>query len=223
MRIDTITEIVVAAATYDLTDLATVHDELRIPTGTTTDDPFLTRAITQVSTAIQRHCNRVFAVETVRDVVYPERDDYPFQVPGGVSPLQLTRWPVIGVASVVVADGPGSESRQLSRGHYRVDARNGQLVRLDRYTKYPSPWYPVRTLVTYEAGYAVIPADLVDVALRLITSRFYSRGRDPTLKSQSQPGLGDQAYWVGSVPGVKGPFPEDMLAVLDSYRVPVVA
>lgn len=222
-----ITSTVVTAATalfsgggqYDLIDLATVHDELDIPTSKTSDDAFLQRAISQVSAQVAKYCNRVFPVETVRDTIYPERDAYPWQTPGGVSPLQLSRWPVVRVRSVQIKAAPGF----VHGAEYRVDAPSGQLIRLDRWTQYPTQWWPEQTEVVYDAGYSTIPVDLQDAVLRLITARYYNRGRDPTLKSQTQPGLGDQTYWVGSVPGVKGPFTEDIIAILDPYRVPVTA
>src|ERR1700756_1662640 len=58
------------AGPYDLTDLATVKDELAIPTSDTSKDGFLQRAITQVSAAVAQYCNRVFAVETIQDLFY---------------------------------------------------------------------------------------------------------------------------------------------------------
>jgi hypothetical protein len=83
------------AGPYDLTDLATVHDELNIPITDTVNDPFLQRAISQASAVISNYCNRVFAVESIQDLIYVQQDEYPFQTPGGVYPLQLSRWPMV--------------------------------------------------------------------------------------------------------------------------------
>ncbi len=88
------------ASPYDLTDLATVRDELSITTNDTSNDAFLSRAITQASTAISNYCNRVFAVEAVQDQIFIQQDAYPFQVPGGVHALQLSRWPLVLSAPV---------------------------------------------------------------------------------------------------------------------------
>src|SRR5579859_2080300 len=102
MSIEIITTVLLAAApqtagagAYDLVDLATALDELQVEPNDVKNLPFLKRAITQVSAAIANHCNRVFPVETVKDVCYPERDAYPWQVPGGVWPLQVSRWPIL--------------------------------------------------------------------------------------------------------------------------------
>jgi hypothetical protein len=100
MAVETITTVLVAANSYDLTDLATVHDELSIPATDVSNDAFLSRAITQASSAISNYCNRVFPVEAVQDLTYIQQDPYPWQVPGGVYPLQLARWPLTDTAVV---------------------------------------------------------------------------------------------------------------------------
>lgn len=85
---------------YDLTDLATVHDELGIPSTDTSNDGFLQRAITQASSVIANYCNRTFAIEVIQDQVQIQQDPYPYQVPGGVDPLQLSRWPFVNATPV---------------------------------------------------------------------------------------------------------------------------
>jgi hypothetical protein len=103
VSVETITKIIVPARCeessseladpYDLTDLVTVHDELSIPITDTSNDAFLSRAITQASKTIANYCNRVFALEGVQDQIFLQQDPYPWQVPGGVDALQLSRWP----------------------------------------------------------------------------------------------------------------------------------
>jgi hypothetical protein len=291
---------VAPAGAYDLTTLATVLDELQIPVSDVQNQPFLQRAITQVSAAIATHCNRVFPVETVKDVCYPERDAYPFQVPGGVFPLQVSRWPILpalvslttsadtpsgavlpfaSTAGVVVGmpvhapatvaggtpiagfpydltvaaidpnvsvtlsaavtqdvpagtsvnfgprvsieDPLGTWTDLVLGTDYTIEADTGQLLRLNKWTGYPTTWPPIRTTVRYQAGYNPIPADLVDAALRVITTRNDARGRDPYLRSREQPGIGTQTFWVGGLPGVKGMFTEEVEDLLSPYRVPV--
>lgn len=68
-----------------------------------------------------------------------------------------------------------------------------------------------------------IPADLVETTLRLITARYLARGRDPALIEQETPGVGRRRWWFGGAPGQKGPFPPDIEAALEEYRVPTVA
>jgi hypothetical protein len=100
MAVEVITTVLVTATAeapagpYDLTDLTTVHDELSIAANDTSNDSFLQRGITQSSAAIAHYCNRVFPVEAVQDEIFIQQDPYPWQVPGGVYPLQLSRWPL---------------------------------------------------------------------------------------------------------------------------------
>ena len=159
------------------------------------------------------YCNRVFVAETVRDVVF---------IGLAGDQLQLSRFPVITITSATVSNGTGSQEPLTEGTDYFVDPMRGWLIRLGL-GGMPIPWYGVPTTVTYQAGYQEIPADLQEATLRLVTARFHQMGRDPTLRSQSQPGLGDQTYWVGNMPGASGPFPEDILAVLNSYRVPATS
>lgn len=98
------------AGPYDLTTLAVVHTELDIPATDTTKDSFLQRAITQASRAICAYCNRVFAVELVQDVAQLQQDPYLWQTPGGVSPLQLSRWPIAGDPPITVTGNTANSS-----------------------------------------------------------------------------------------------------------------
>lgn len=297
MPLADLTNVLLAASDTKLTDLSAAKAEFGIASTDTSQDTWLTNAIAQISAAISSYCNRVFQQEAVEDVIYPARDAYPFQVPGGIPRLQLSRWPVatarvsISLTAAVakgatvlpivsqaglgagmpvggteaadvlpsgtiissvntdatltlsqaitgalasgaalwagpvirVAD-PANVVRTLDPAHaYAIDARPGQVVRMDRFTGYPSLWYPLKTTVTYQGGFASIPFDVVDAALRLLTQRAASRDRDPMLKSRDQPGLGTETFWVGSEPGVRGAFPSEIAALLDPYRVPVIA
>jgi hypothetical protein len=76
--------------------------------------------------------------------------------------------------------------------------------------------------LTFAYATFVAPDDLVEIALRLITSRFKAKDRDPALVQQDTPGIGTQRWWFGGAPGQKGPFPPDVEAALDGYRSMVV-
>jgi len=290
MPVDRFISVINPAATYDLTDLATVKDELAIATNDTTKDAFLSRAISQASAAIGNYCNRVFQVETIQEVVYPTMDAFPYQVPGNIAPLRLMRWPfvtnivtiatsgnttagatvipvssttgvvvgqpiaatgipvgtyVVGWAvntSITISSGTtaaiasgstltlgmtiavsslGTLSTLTNGTDYLPDANTGLVTRLDSQTAYPTSWPATQIVAIYQAGYATIPLDIVDATLRVVTGRFVGRGRDPLLKSQEQPGIGHQTYWIGTAPGVRGAFTEEVADLLDNYRIPV--
>lgn len=307
------TTLVTAAATYDLVDLPTLKTELSIPTDKTADDAWLQQAIRQVSGSISRYCNRSgsesaqasFPVEIVQDLFYPERDAYPYQVPGGADVLQLSHWPVVPITtlltsadtpsgnvltfastalpnagappvdgvdniaaaisagqpvnglnidasvtvssltptsvtlskpilgdipaatpinfgiSIAITDPPNSSPQGLVQGtDFVVDTTCGHLTKLDTFMAYPTMWMPVKTVVLYASGYAPLPDDLIDAALRWLTMRWKDRGRDPALKSIEQPLVGTYNYWVGG-PKTTGGVPEEIAELLDAYRVPV--
>lgn len=93
----TITSVIEAADDYDFIDLATVKDDLGITV--TTDDAYLQRRIDEVSRVARQYMNRTIQMETVRDEFWAQREAYPWQLPGGVMPLQLSRWPVVGMCA----------------------------------------------------------------------------------------------------------------------------
>src|SRR5580704_1519164 len=92
-----VTTVTTAASSYDLTTLAIVKDELAITDGAS--DATLKRYLSWASAALAQECNRVFAVETVQDQIWPQRDINP--VAPGFEVLQLSRWPIVSVASLI--------------------------------------------------------------------------------------------------------------------------
>lgn len=225
MAIEIITTVLTPAASYDLTDLATVKDELSLPTADTSKDCFLSRGITQVSAAIARYCNRVFPAETVSDLIYlrgrPFSPHYAVTPLGQPAPLQLTRWPVVSMTSVIETAADGTTTTLLEDTDYQLDPATGWLFRLDCTSGMLRNWFTASVTAQYEAGYAAIPDDVVDACLRLVTLRFKARGRDPSLMEQTTQELGTQRFWVGPAPGQNGAMPPEIEALVDRYRVPV--
>jgi len=211
MAIDTLTEVVTQAGTHDLVDQDAVKDELKLTATNVEHDAYLARTIAQVSAAVADYCNRVFAAEEIRDRIYSGL---------GLQQLRLSRFPVIDVTTATIADGAGGQTALVANTDFIVDKRLGYLVRLGAGGT-PTRWFTSPTTVTYRAGLEDIPEPVQQATLRMVIARFHGRGRDPTLRSQSTPGLGDQTYWIGSVPGAEGPFPDDIVVLLDAYRVPV--
>jgi hypothetical protein len=222
MALRIISTVLVAAPSYDLTTLDNIKDDLAIPATDTSSDATLGRFITEQSALVAQYCNQVFAVETVQDVIIPDRDPYPYQVAGMVAELQLSRWPVASITSVVDQVVTGVSNTLVAGTDFLLDAARGWLTKIDPNTGNPTGWAPDQYTIQYQAGYATVPADLEMAVLRLVTARFKARGRDPFLRSQGEPNIGTEQYWVGAMPGQTGPFPPDIAAVLEKYRVPVV-
>jgi hypothetical protein len=207
-----ITTVVTAAASYDLTTLAIVKDELSITNKTS--DAILQRYLTSSSAAAAQYCNRVFPAETITDEFWAQTDRWPRIVPGHFQTLQLSRWPVVSVSSVTENGNALVEDTD-----FRINAKNGQLVRLT-VDGYPRPWPAWPLAVTYQGGFATIPVDVADAVIRMVKARWDGRGRDPFLMERNIPGVIEQRWWVSS--GPTGNMPPDVTDLLDNYRVPVI-
>ena len=120
MSVEAITTVLVPATAtapagpYDLTTLAIAKSELSIPTADTSKDSFLSRAITQASRAIASYCDRVFQAEVIQDQFFIEQYPYPWQVPGGLLEISLSRWP-LPETGVVTFTGTGNASRIITK------------------------------------------------------------------------------------------------------------
>lgn len=205
---------------YDLSVLETVKNELNIDDSNITNDQWISRAITRGSIAFANFCNRTFPVQTLKDVIWLQADAYPYQVPGVVSPLQLSSWPLTSVASCSVNEGNGYILNLTAGTDYIVDNNNGQLIRLNIWTNFPTNWDAAPTTVQYSAGYATIPSDLEDALLRWVAGAFQARKRDPMLKEREQPGMGREVYWIPNAKETQ--FEPEIAEILNKYRVPTV-
>ncbi|PWC96963.1 hypothetical protein [Azospirillum sp. TSO5] len=216
MSVSIITTVITPASSYDLIDLATVKDDWGI--SGTGDDAFLTRSISRCSAAAAQFCNRVLASETVKDEIRIDRDQYPYQVPGGVQFLQLSRWPVSSVASVV--EGVGDNTTTLVAGDdYTVNKANGQITRIGS-QGYPIVWPASLIVVTYTAGYATVPSDLQDAVSRMVWTRYAERRRDPFVQRVRVDGVDDVTYITPKADA--GNLSADVSDILDNYRVPQI-
>lgn len=206
--------LVQAATSTDLVTLDIVKDELNITNNKS--DAKLKRYIAEASQAAQNFINCILAVETLLDEFWPTRDPYPAVIPGGEDPLQLSKYPVVSVASV-------TENGDLLTvdSDYLVDIAKGQLIRLDS-NGYPKKWPAYPIAVQYAAGYAPIPADVAGKIVRMVTGRYYSAGRDPSMMSENIPGVREYRVWVPTGADA-GNLPPDVMDVLNNYRPPVIA
>lgn len=217
MTLQIVTTVVTPAPSYDLVSLALVKAEIGI---TAADDDMLLAAwIARASAAAGQYCNRVFAPETVRDVVFFERDSQPWQVPGGAAPLQLSRWPLLPSPEPVVSV---ADVALTIDDDFVVDASKGQLVRLSP-SVVPTIWASLPTTITYCAGFDPIPVDVQDAVIRLVKARWYARRRDPNLKREEIPGVRTAEWWIDTSPQRLAAMPPEVVDLLDNYRIPVVA
>lgn len=219
-----ITDVVTPAASSLLTTLARVKDDWQI--SGTSDDAFLTRVIARCSAEIANYCNREFGYRVLRDTVFPARDSYMYQLPGGLDVLQLSAWPVVSVTSIV-EDGTtlDAATQYLLRGDV------GQVLRLGSFST-PGTWPAVKIVATFATGYQLpgdgattgvepLPLAIEDATSRLTWARYAARRRDPFLRQETTEGVGSNTYWIPA--GDSGALSPDIADLIDNYRVPVAA
>ncbi|WP_316234660.1 phage head-tail connector protein [Bradyrhizobium sp. SZCCHNR1020] len=214
MPINVITTVTKAADSYDLTTLAAVKGELEIDVNS--KDAVLEQYIGEASTAIAQYCNQPLVAETVQDVIYPARDPQLQVLTGRLAELQLSRWPVIEVVSIV------ENAVTLVEGvDFIVDPKLGKLYRLgtDGRIRQWSAWPKT---VQFRAGFEKIPKDVAGKAIAMVVKRYAAKGRDPNLRTEDIPGVVSRSWWIATG-GDSGNMPPDITDVLDNYRVNVIA
>ena len=209
-----ISTIVTPAATYDLTTLAAVKDELGISDNST--DAQLQRYLSAASAAVVQYTNRQFVVETILDSFWAHRDPPPRLMRGGLSPLQLSRWPLVSVTTVIE-----NAVTLVVNTDYLINTNQGWLIRIND-SGAPRHWPSLEIDVTFNAGFATIPGDIVDAVMRMVRNRWNAKDRDPSLRSENIPGVREVQYWVATGDQA-GNMTPDVTDILDNYRVPVIA
>lgn len=105
---------------------------------------------------------------------------------GGVQPyLALSRRPVVAITSV------SEDGSALDASEYENDSllyKLSSAARID--------WPTGLKSIEYSAGYAIVPDDLKYAAIKFVQSEVVRGRRDPLLRRESVPGLGEYEYWV---------------------------
>jgi hypothetical protein len=199
-----VTKVTDEASSYDLTTLTNVKQDLGI-TGTA-NDPALKRYISAVSGNVANYCNRVFAVETIEDRFLRSSS-----FTDVTDLLQLSRCPVVEIASVTVDDAP-----LIAEQDYILNASVGQLIRIDAGGR-QCLWHGRTIVVSYDAGFETIPPDLEDAVIRVVTTRYRAKGRDLSIRQESVQGIGERQFWTAA-----NGTASDLGEVLDNYRLEVI-
>ena len=192
-------ELLSAAATGDLTTLATAKRELGIVDAA--QDARITALIREASDLVAQWCNRAgFGRETLRQT---ERLASPVDV------IVLQR--DLGVANTtVVEDGLALSASDFERGGmllYRL--RDGMRV----------PWTARTVVVEYEAGFELpdeAPPALERACLDLLAGLWHGLGRDPAVRNETTEGVGAVGYFEPCADTL--PLAADRLAALERYR-----
>ena len=192
-------ELLSAAATGDLTTLATAKRELGVTDAG--QDARITDLIREASDLVAQWCNRSgFGRETLRQT---ERLASPTDV------LLLQR--DLGVlVSSVTEDGAALTTGEYERGDmllYRL--RDGVRV----------PWSARTVIVEYQAGFVLpdeAPPALERACLDLVAGLWHGQGRDPAVRNETTEGVGAVGYFEHRADTL--PLAADRLAALERYR-----
>lgn len=203
-----------AAASYDLTLLATVKAEIGLTT--TAEDTKLATWIKQASGACAAYCNRVLIAETVTET-FRNKTSYPLRNDSfrNVDKIVLVRNPVVSITSIVL-DGV----TLVADVDYQLDPAEGIIYRLDPSNDSLSYWYFKKLVVTYSGGYVLgttLETNIERACISYVVMLRSSAGRDASVKQESIPGVLETQYWVGGI-GENGALSPDVTALLDPYR-----
>jgi hypothetical protein len=136
-----------------LTTLKGAKSILDIPPEQTSDDEDIISLINASSTQIEGYCERSFKEKTYTDEEYDGN---------GCSGLYLRQYPVKSITSVSVNE------KALSSSEYKCKKSNGKLIRNN--SRWPTG--EINILVTYTAGFTVIPSDL-ELACKLLVKTYF--------------------------------------------------
>lgn len=130
--------------------------------------------------------------------------------------LVLARRFIAAVATVTI------DGEAVDAGGYEVEAGAGMLRRLRNGCVVP--WACGAVVVTYQAGFAAVPADLALAASTAMQEQWSAANRDPLLKRDRVEGVGEQEFWVGGLSSTSAgsAFSVGVRAMLDPYRSVVV-
>ena len=184
------------AQPYDLVSLAELKVWLNVQT--TTDDAMLQTLIDQASQWVNNYTNRILYTGS-----------YSVTLDGkGEVRKYLQNWPITAVASLTIDGTTIPASPDGIQSGYVFDKVNPVISLIGGYMFNPGT---SNVLLTYTAGYATFPPEIVLAAKQLITAWY--RGRSWAGKNSSGGLQGQSASYFN-----KAEAPPEVLRCLDSYR-----
>jgi hypothetical protein len=196
------TTVTTPAASRDLVTLDDLRLQLSFKSTDTSQDVWLSKAITRASRQADGYCNRIFVEQTYRDYFTAVNG-----MPG--NPLILGQAPLDSV--ILTVDGSATP---LDDSNFIIDADPGHLYWIGD----SGGWTAQSSIVIdYTAGFAEIPDDVQQAVIELAVMEFRARGRDPMLRERETPGLGREMFWIGPPPGGSTALPSDICGLLDGY------
>ena len=135
--------------------------------------------------------------------------------------LDPTVWPITSIDSIVV-DGV-----EIDPVRYMIDRRRRRIHHAAPAGWFGAPYgWPFRNSIeiTYTGGYLLpgqpnrdLPPSLEGACLDLVSSAWHARGRDPTLRAETNVGVYEFQYWTGSI-GESGSLPPLVESKIEPYK-----
>jgi uncharacterized phiE125 gp8 family phage protein len=221
-----VVEIVTPSESELLTTLERVKRELSITSDAS--DEILEDKISEASSDIAQAIPQRLPREGVRETFWHDEGAHHWRTPHHRgNPMQTTlflrRTPVVKIDSVTVDD------IALDPNEFLLDPDAGLLDRLSS-DGIPCAWsFCKSVVVAYTAGFILpgasgrnLPRAIEGAVIALVSDYWASRGRDPTLRSESIPGVIERQFWVGAV-GEAESLPPRVLASIAPFRRPALA
>lgn len=217
--------VITPAANKDITTLANLKADLGISDTDHSEDPYLQRAIKQMTSRICSYLNVPYAQDGTRTIGFETLEQKfarsPWMRSQGCE-LVLARKPVAEIASVMVGD------TAIADTGYELDGPAGMLRRVWDGNLTSLSFQPTdRTVIRFDAGWKLpgdvnptLPEDIEACVISLIKATRAARTRDPLVKSQWVTDIERLDFWVGAVSGGGGDtsgLPPELTGLLDPY------
>jgi Phage gp6-like head-tail connector protein len=221
-----VVEIITPSESELLTTLDRVKRELNIANDAS--DEILEDKIAEASSDIAQAIPQRLPREDVRETFWHDEGAHHWHTPhhhGNPSQttLFLRRTPAVKIDSVTVDD------IAIDPSEFRLDPDAGLLDRVSS-DGIPCAWFFCKSVVVaYAAGFILpgesgrnLPPAIEGAVVALVSDYWASRGRDPTLRAETIPGVIERQFWVGAV-GDPAMLPPRVLASIDPFRRLAVA
>jgi uncharacterized protein YbdZ (MbtH family) len=120
--------------------------------------------------------------------------------------LVLARIPVVSITSVI------ENGTEIDSTGYRLAGSTGRLQR--RSGSFAALWpRDCDIVVTYSAGWAIVPDDLARAAIKFVQAEWNEGSRDPLLRRVRVEGVSEREYWVD--PTKDSVVPADVMDILE--------
>lgn len=159
-------EDIIILITEDINTFATVDELKRQLEITDTSKDIMLFQLTKAATEfVENFTGRKYTYKTYTETFQPEST---------TDSLLLQNFPANSITSVVI-EGITLDAQTVDVDNYVLDKSTGVITRVDG--DY-FPRMPIKTVITYKAGFPAIPEDLRDIVKKIVISEYNMRRRE---------------------------------------------